>query len=99
MRRARNIAKPYEVITDEGTLLKGIIISESTSPSLIQTLKQQFNIPNELILFDEEKKRVEVAGWILEERAVELVKQGFECYLVEEYPTADRLEVERIPLT
>ena len=97
-RRARNIAKPYEVITDEGTLLKGVIISESTSPSLTQTLKQRFNIPTELILFDKEKKRVELAGWILEEIAPELVKQGFECYLVEEYPTADRLEVERMPL-
>ncbi|MCD6467898.1 MAG: radical SAM protein [Thermoplasmata archaeon] len=98
MRRARNVAKPFEVVSDDGTLLKGVIVSDSVSPALVEMLKQRFGIPDGLILFDEEKRRVELAGWILEEIASELKKQGFECYLVEEYPTADRLEVERIPL-
>ena len=44
---------------------------------------------------DEEKERLEVAAWVLEEIAPELELQSF---IVEEYPTADRLEVERSPL-
>ena len=36
--------------------------------------------------------------WILEKIAGDLKKQGFECYMIEEYPTADQLEVERAPL-
>jgi len=38
---------------------------------------------------------LEVAPWVLEDLAALL---PFRCYLVEEYPTADRLEVERQPL-
>ena len=41
------------------------------------------------------RKRLEVAPWILEELYPEL---GLECYIVEVYPTADQLEVERRPL-
>jgi len=37
-----------------------------------------------------------VAPWVLEELAPEL---ELESFIVEEYPTADRLEVERAPLT
>ena len=44
---------------------------------------------------DEEKARLEVAPWVLEEIASELELRSF---IVEEYPTADRLEVERSPL-
>jgi len=32
------------------------------------------------------------------EAADKLKKEGFECFIVEVYPTADALEVERIPL-
>jgi len=36
--------------------------------------------------------------WILEKISPELKERGLECYMIEEYPTADGLEVERIPL-
>jgi hypothetical protein len=39
--------------------------------------------------------KVEVAPWVLEDIADEL---GFKCYISEQYPTADALEVERTPL-
>ena len=45
-----------------------------------------------------DKNRIELGLWILEKIAGDLKKQGFECYMVEEYPTADQLEVERAPL-
>lgn len=45
--------------------------------------------------FDKEKERIEVAPWILEEIFEDL---PYDSFIVEEYPTADRLEVEREPL-
>lgn len=98
-RRANNIAKAYEVITEEGTLLKGAIYKPNKSmDSLFKLLKKEFNIPEKYIFLDNEKNRIEIALWILEKIAFNLKKNGCECFLVEEYPTADRLEVERISL-
>lgn len=98
-RRAENIAKDFEVITDEGTLLKGIIYSQKGSlKNLYNFLKQEYKIKDKKIYFNKEKNRIEIPIWILEKIATNLKKQGFECYLVEEYPTADALEVEKIPL-
>ncbi len=91
-RRARNVAKMYEVITEDGTLLKGVIMA---SKEKLEEIKEEFEIEDELIKWDEEKQRIETSPFILEEIAEYL---PYKCYLVEEYPTADRLEVEMIPL-
>jgi len=91
-RRAKNVAKLYEVITEDGTLLKGIILAEKDK---INEIKEEFEIEDELIEWNEKKQRIETSPFILEEIADYL---PYECYIIEEYPTADRLEVERIPL-
>ena len=95
-RRAERIARPYDVITDEGTLLKGAIYPQNRSlRSLLSILRTTYHIPSHHLYLDTEKKRIEIATWILEKIAPALAKQGHRCYIVEEYPTADRLEVER----
>ena len=98
-RRAKNVVKSFEAMSDEGTLLKGVICSSRLSLQQIQQLlKDDFQIPLKYFLIDQEKHRIEIAAWILEGIAQDLQDRGCECFLVEEYPTADRLEVERIPL-
>jgi pyruvate formate-lyase activating enzyme-like uncharacterized protein len=98
-RRAKNVAKKYEIITKDGTLLKGIILSKNVSLNKIYSLlTKQFNIKHNDILKNNEKNIIEIAPWILEKISSKLKKQGFECYIVEQYPTADALEVERTPL-
>lgn len=98
-RRARNIAKEYEVITDEGTIIKGAIYKQDASlDQLFISLKEKYDIPEKFIFLNKEKSRIEIGLWILEKIALELKMKGCECFMVEEYPTADRLEVERIPL-
>lgn len=90
-RRAKNTARPGDVITDDGTLVKGVI--EGTDLALAERiLREEFQVPRKLIHVDEEKNRLEIAPWVLQELSTRL---PFECYIVEEYPTADRLEVER----
>ncbi len=93
-RRAKNVKKPHEIITDDSTLVKGVV--ETDDPvGLMRLLQDDFFVPAELVWRDIDKGRVEVAAWVLEEVASEL---SLESYIVEEYPTADRLEVERKPL-
>jgi pyruvate formate-lyase activating enzyme-like uncharacterized protein len=93
-RRARNVKKPHEILTEDGTFLKGVIETDDLSVTGAWLLKE-FDIPGNLIWSDREKKRLEIAPWVLEDIAGEL---DLPAFLVEEYPTADRLEVERIPL-
>ena len=65
---------------------------------LFELLRQEFEIDDNQIFLNHEKKRIEIALWILEKIAKDLKTRGFDCYMVEEYPTADELEVERTPL-
>lgn len=91
-RRARNVARPYELITEDGTLLKGIIL---TGKDEMRRIQREFDIGEGMMAWNEKEQRVETSPFILEEIAAYL---PHECYIVEEYPTADRLEVERTPL-
>ncbi len=93
-RRARNVALPSDVITEEGTLYKGVLETDDP-PGVMLELMDRFGVPDKLMNHDVEKGRLEIAHWVLEEIATEL---DLPAYTVEEYPTADRLEVERTPL-
>jgi pyruvate formate-lyase activating enzyme-like uncharacterized protein len=93
-RRAHNVAGDWEMITSEGTLYKGIIEGGNLE-ELKEELMERFDVPDEFMNIDHEKSRLEIAPWILKEIAGEI---DVPCFLVEEYPTADRLEVEREPL-
>lgn len=90
-RRAKNVAREGDVITEDGTLLKGVVEGRNLS-HITHRLTSEFDVPDKLVHIDFEKRRVEVAPWILKELAAEL---PYDSYIVEEYPTADRLEVER----
>jgi len=93
-RRARNVARPHELVTDDQTILKGVV--EGADPEAVaKDLQERFEVPPELMAVDRGRGVLEVAAWVLEELAGEM---GGGCYLVEEYPTYDRLEVERWPL-
>ena len=93
-RRAENVAKPGDIITEEGILIRGIILADDPK-ELVDELRIKYDIPEDMIWFDIEKNRVEMALDILDEICEEI---DYECYGIEEYPTADRLEVERWPL-
>jgi pyruvate formate-lyase activating enzyme-like uncharacterized protein len=94
IRMAEKNAKEYDVVTEDGTVLKGIIYADDLHAAA-ELLRNKYDVPDELMFIDAERKRMEIASWIVEEIASEL---PFKCYVVEEYPTADRLEVERMPL-
>ncbi|MCX6650093.1 MAG: radical SAM protein [Methanomassiliicoccales archaeon] len=92
-RRARRVARPIDLVTSEGMILLGLV--EDGPESAMRILREEHDVPEELLHLDEKRKRLEVASWVLEDLAPSL---PFKCFLVEQYPTADHLEVEREPL-
>jgi pyruvate formate-lyase activating enzyme-like uncharacterized protein len=93
-RRAKNTKKESDIVSEEGLFIKGIVECDDLG-GVYEQLKEKFRIPGELIFIDKEKERLEIAPWILEEIHEKI---NYPCFIVEEYPTADRLEVERRPL-
>jgi len=98
-RRAKNIVKKHEKITDDGTIMKGIIISDDKKGDIIYNkTKEIFPNDKDRIIYNPDKNRIEIEIEILKRNIDFFKKQGLKCFIIEEYPTADRLEVERIPL-
>ena len=93
-RRAEHVARPWDVVTEDGTLVKGVIEGEGLG-DLMGEIARKFRVPPEFMGLDAARKRIEIAPWILEEIAPRLKRPS---YVVEEYPTADGLEVERTRL-
>jgi len=100
LKRAENVAKDYEVITEEGLLVRGVVSFRNPRDvkDLLEVLEHN-QLPYEL---DLDKKNIYLDPYVLEE-IVEILKERgyrfkFSAYISERYPTVDGLEVERIPL-
>ncbi len=94
MRRAKNIRKDYEEITDDATLILGIIEGDDLE-EIYNYIRERYKIPENLISVNYMRRRVEISPYILEDIAEDL---PWDAYEVEEYPTWDRLQVERLKL-
>ncbi|MDP6155144.1 MAG: 4Fe-4S cluster-binding domain-containing protein [Candidatus Thermoplasmatota archaeon] len=90
-RRARNVMKPYHEITEDNTLVRALIECSPTDDNLL-TLQKDFDIPDGMIERDHVNSCLTTAWYIAEEINDHI---PFRCAIVEEYPTYDRLEVER----
>lgn len=100
MRRAKSIVKNYEVISKEGTLIKGVIYEQNklSLNILYNKLINEFKLNKKRIYLNKKKNRLEIRILDLNKISSDLSKQGISSYLIEEYPTADSVEVEKIPL-
>ncbi|EHP84058.1 radical SAM protein [Methanotorris formicicus] len=96
--RAKNVAKDYEVITDEGLLLRGIMIFDNKEDleEIAEILRD-----NE-VEFEIVENKIYLNPFVLEDLIEEMKRARYEikfsAYISEVYPTVDALEVERIPL-
>lgn len=96
LRRARNVARPYQVITKDATLVFGIIEPTGDSEVFKERLTgllKGLRVPRSLYHFS--ANRLELAPWVLEVLAP---CQPYKAYIIETYPSSDALEVERAPL-
>ena len=99
-RRAKNIATNHDIITEEGTLLKGIIeqTKKYVIKDIINILEKQ-NVSKNDYHINTQKKRIELHPQLANDLSEKLSSFQLSFFIIEEYPTADHLEVERIPLS
>jgi pyruvate formate-lyase activating enzyme-like uncharacterized protein len=100
IRRAKNVAKSFEQITDEGLLVKGVI-KPAAGMSLNDALKIVLNvsgISKEAVWVNESHEQIEVTTALVRRLARKLKAKGFQVGIAEEYPIASRLQVSFMPL-
>jgi len=93
-RRAENVARESDTVTEEGTLIRGVIETKDAE-TLCQELRDKYDIDEDMVWYDEEDDCVVCPLAFLDE--ISSTIDG-KCFGVEIYPTSDRLEVERWPL-
>ncbi len=102
IRTAINVAKDYEYVNEDGLLVKGVIYAKGDNIEYLKKLREilikRFGIDKKMIVVDEEKRRIETSVDIAETISRTFRRKNLEFYIVEEYPTKDRLETEQIPL-
>ncbi|MBD3248513.1 radical SAM protein [Candidatus Woesearchaeota archaeon] len=91
-RRAKKIAKSYDIVDEEGILVRGAIHCRDLA-KVRKELMKEFDIPGELIDIDDARERLLTSVEIVEELKEELKKKGLKPVIVEEYPTWDRLQL------
>ena len=92
-RRAKRVARPFDCLTQEGTIIHGTIGGNLTKALRIL---EELDIPEEMYFKHED--RIDIAAAILEEISKEL--KSIDCIIsvIERFPLEDGLVVERIPL-
>ncbi len=92
LRMAHLSEREFDEVTPDGTLFYGVIKGDTDDITRILNL---LDVPGQL--FELQDGRVELACWVLEEIAPEIIGKFRSCY-EECYPTYGRMVVERIPL-
>lgn len=92
IRRAERVAEDYDLVTEDGTILRGLLYADDPGGAM-KMMADEYDVPEELMRITD--FGLEIASWVIEELASEL---PYRCYISERYPTADGLEVERVPL-
>jgi pyruvate formate-lyase activating enzyme-like uncharacterized protein len=100
LRRAFNIANSIEVITNDATILKGIIKTKNKCQlnKVRISLEKKYGFTKNDYYIDDKSNQIQVSITLLEIISKNFIQEGIECYISECYPTKDQLEVERIPL-
>jgi pyruvate formate-lyase activating enzyme-like uncharacterized protein len=97
-RIAKNTAREFDEITEDGTLVYGVI--EGGDQELAETTLQSMEIPSEL--FEVKDGKIEISWWVLEELKEEIKEElepsGSRLLIIERYPFEDGMLVELIPL-
>lgn len=100
LRTANIIAHKYDKITQDGTLLYGVISSSNQSYiDMINKFLININVP--LDMYTIVKNEIHIAVWILEDIIYELkniINDDVKIDIIEKYPFENGIIVEKIPL-
>ncbi|HEY3360888.1 MAG TPA: radical SAM protein [Methanosarcina sp.] len=97
-RIAKNTAREFDEITEDGTLIYGVI--EGGNQKLAEKTLQSMEIPSKL--FEIKEGKIEIAWWVLEELKEDIKEKlepsGSKLSIIERYPFEGGLLVELTPL-
>jgi pyruvate formate-lyase activating enzyme-like uncharacterized protein len=97
-RIAKNTAREFDEITEDGTLIYGVI--SGGNQKLAEEILREAEVPDELL--EVKDGTIELAWWVLEDLKdwlkEELGPSGIKIFIVERHPFEDGLVVELIPL-
>lgn len=98
LRIAERTAREFDELTEDGTLIYGIITcnSEEKSAQHVAELLLSSGVPEELFKVD--KEEIHIAAWILEEIKMDISADVKEMCIIERYPFPGGMVVEKIPL-
>ncbi len=94
LRIAKNTAREFDEITEDGTLLHGHICGNCVED--IAKDLEKYRVP--LNTYEAVTDGVDIGWWILEEIGAELKEKGYEISLIERYPLKESFIVEIIPM-
>ncbi len=89
-RIAKRTARDFDDITDDGTLLYGMIEGDCLFAL------NEAGVPENM--FEVRESTIETSGWIASEMAEELNEMGCSVSIIERYPMKNGMVVERTPL-
>lgn len=92
-RIANNVARPFDEISDEGTIIYGVISRGSVEAAM--KILESLHVTDDM--YHVEREHIEIAWWILDEVA-ESFKPEYDLCIIEQYPTKNGLVVEKIPI-
>jgi pyruvate formate-lyase activating enzyme-like uncharacterized protein len=103
-RRAKRVRKPYESIDEDNLLVKAVVtpldqLSRLEMESLARELRKNLDLDIEMLEFNEEKGRLETLPELAEDICGMVEGRDVAVAITEEYPTWDRFETERIPIS
>jgi len=97
-RIAKNTAREFDEITEDGTLIYGVI--NGGDQELAEKILREEEVPDKL--FEVKEGKIELAWWVLEDLKDELKEEletsGTKIFIIERHPFEDGLLVELIPL-
>ena len=90
LRIANKTARAFDGITDDGTIVVGVI--ESGKLDDVVGMLHEMEVPDDM--YEVKGGRIEMASWILEDIAQDLKRTGSMLSIIERYPLKDGLVVE-----
>ncbi|HJH28791.1 MAG TPA: radical SAM protein [Methanosarcinaceae archaeon] len=94
LRIANKTARVFDGITDDGTIVVGVI--ESGELDAVIGILHEMEVPDDM--FEVRGGRIEIAWWILEDIAQDLKRVGRTLLIIERYPFEGGLVVETMPI-
>lgn len=99
-RRAKHVAAPFERISSDGLLVKGIIHPPAgmSLTEAFETLTNEFRTPTEQVRSNAKRGCLESSSILVRHLATQLKKRGFRVGVAQEYPIESRFQVLYTPL-